>query len=64
MSKRNLAVLLALFVAVPALAQPQASGGDVAVINTHTPKPGSTEKYEAARKKHMAWHKAQKDPWS
>jgi hypothetical protein len=63
MSKRNLApaVLLALFVAVPALAQP---AGEVAVINTHTPKPGSTEKYESARKKHMAWHKAQKDPWT
>ena len=61
MSKRNLAVLLALFVAVPALAQP---AGDVAIINTHTPKPGSGEKYESARKKHMAWHKAQKDPWT
>ena len=63
MSKRNLvpAVLLALFVAIPALAQ---SGGDVAIINTHTPKPGSGEKYEAARKKHMAWHKAQKDSWT
>ena len=62
MSKRNVAVLLALFIAVPALAQ--TSSGDVAVINTHTPKPGSTGKYEAARKQHMAWHKAQKDPWT
>jgi hypothetical protein len=62
-SKRNLAVsvLLALFLAVPALAQ---STGELAIINTHTPKPGSGEKYEAARKKHMGWHKAQKDPWS
>jgi len=63
MSKRNLApaVLLALSLAVPAGAE---SSGDVAVINTHTPKPGSTAKYEAARKKHMAWHKAQKDTWT
>jgi hypothetical protein len=63
MSRRNLApaVLLALFLAVPALGQP---AGDVAVINTHTPKQGMGEKYEAARKKHMAWHKAQKDPWT
>ena len=63
MSKRNLApaALLALSLAVPAAAQP---AGDVAIINTHTPKPGSTEKYEAARKKHMAWHKTQKDPWT
>ena len=63
MSKRSLApaVLLALSLAVPAAAQ---SAGDVAIINTHTPKPGSAEKYEAARKKHMAWHKAQKDTWT
>src|SRR5262249_53345202 len=54
-------ILLALSLAVPAAAQ---SSGAVAIINTHTPKPGSTEKYEAARKKHMAWHKAQKDPWT
>jgi hypothetical protein len=55
------AVLFALSLAVPALAQ---STGDVAIINTHNPKSGSGEKYEAARKKHMAWHKAQKDPWT
>ena len=63
MPKRNLAsaVLLALFVAVPVLAQP---AGDLALVNTHTPKPGSSEKYEGARKKHMAWHKAQKDRWT
>jgi len=63
MSKRTLApaILLALSLAVPAAAQP---AGNVAVINTHTPKSGSTEKYEAARKKHMAWHKAQKDSWT
>src|SRR5689334_15482213 len=52
MSKRKLApaVLLALFLAAPVLAQ---SGGDVGLINTHTPKPGSTER-----------HKAQKDSWT
>jgi hypothetical protein len=62
-SKRNLAVavLLALTFAVPAVAQ---STSDLSIINTHTPKPGSGEKYEAARKKHMAWHKAQKDLWT
>ena len=56
------AVLVALLLALPALAADRA--GDLAIINTHTPKAGATEKYEAARKKHMAWHKAQKDPWS
>lgn len=63
MWKRNAvrAVLLVLLLAVPALAQP---AGDVAIVNTHAPKPGAGEKYEAARKKHMAWHKTQKDPWT
>ena len=26
--------------------------------------PGTTDKYEAGRKKHMGWHKAQGDPWT
>lgn len=62
MFKRNAAItiLAALALAIPALAQP---AGNVAQINLHTPKPGMADKYEAARKKHMAWHKAQKDPW-
>jgi hypothetical protein len=54
-------VLCAMALAVPAFAQQAAT---VSEINIHTPKPGSTEKYEAARKKHMAWHKAQKDTWT
>lgn len=56
------AVLLALLLAFPTLAADRA--GDLAIINTHTPKPGATAKYETARKNHMAWHKAQKDSWS
>lgn len=56
------AVLLAVLLAFPTLAADRA--GDLAIINTHTPKPGVTAKYETARKNHMAWHKAQKDPWS
>lgn len=59
--KVALAVVSMLGLAFPALAQ---SPGSVGEINFHTPKPGMTEKYEAARKKHMAWHKAQKDPWT
>src|ERR1700752_3429764 len=27
-------------------------------------RPGTRQQYEAARKKHMAWHKAQNDPWA
>ncbi len=63
MLNRN-AVLLTLFAlvsALPALAQP---AGNVLELNIHTPKPGMGEKYEAARKKHMAWHKTQKDTWA
>jgi hypothetical protein len=55
-------VLITLLLALPAVAADRA--GDLAIVNTHTPKAGATEKYEAARKKHMGWHKAQKDPWS
>ena len=63
MLKRNAAsaVLFIVLLALPALAE---QPGNLAIINTHTPKAGATEKYEAARKKHMGWHKAQKDPWS
>lgn len=55
-----LAILFGLAPVFPALAQP---AGNVALINRQTPKPGMAEKYEAARKKHMGWHKAQKDSW-
>jgi hypothetical protein len=57
----SLVIFCALGLAVPALAQP---AGNVVELNTHTPKPGMSDKYEAARKKHMAWHKAQKDVWT
>ena len=60
--KAAAAVLFTFLLSLPALAADRA--GDLAIINTHTPKPGATAKYEAARAKHMAWHKAQKDPWS
>ena len=56
-----LGLLFALAPAFPALAQ-QAS--NVTVINANYPKPGAAKQYEAARKKHMGWHKAQKDAWS
>jgi hypothetical protein len=55
------AVFCALALAVPTMAQP---AGNVSELNIHTPKPGISDKYEAARKKHMAWHKAQKDTWT
>ena len=54
-------VLCAWALATPALAQP---AGNLVELNIHTPKPGQEAKYEAGRKKHMAWHKAQKDTWT
>ena len=53
-----LAILITLAPAFPALAQ-----GNVTQIVNQTPKPGMSKQYEAARKKHFTWHKAQKDTW-
>jgi hypothetical protein len=54
-------MLFAVAPAFPALAQ---QSGSVAELNFQHPKPGMTQQYEAGRKKHMAWHKKQKDTWS
>jgi hypothetical protein len=54
-------VLFAAATAGPALAQ---QAGNVAEIHFNQAKPGMTQQYEAGRKKHMAWHKAQNDAWS
>lgn len=56
-----LAVLFALAAVLPAMSQ---KPGNVAEIHTNRIKPGMTMQYEAGRKKHMAWHKTQNDPWS
>ena len=56
-----LAALILLVPAVPAVAE---GGGNVAEIHIQTPKPGMGPKYQAGRKKHMGWHKRQKDDWS
>ena len=55
------AVVFALGAGLPALAQQPAN---VAEIHVNRIKPGMTQQYEAGRKKHMAWHKTQKDNWS
>lgn len=56
-----LGVLFATAPASPVLAQ-QANA--LTVINAQTPKPGMAKQYEAARAKHMGWHKSQKDAWT
>jgi hypothetical protein len=55
-----LGFLLAMTPVFPVLAQPSS----LAEINFQQPKPGMSQQYEAGRKKHMAWHKGQKDTWS
>lgn len=62
--RRFLASTLAAFIAaaaVPALAQ--APADSVTQVFRQKVAPGTVDKYEAGRKKHMAWHKAQGDPW-
>jgi hypothetical protein len=56
-----LGVLFAMAPMSPVLAQQPSS---MVEINFQQPKPGMTRAYEAGRKKHMAWHKSQKDTWS
>ena len=56
-----LGTLLTLVAVTPALAQ---QPGKLVEIHINRVKPGMTQQYEAARKKHMAWHKSQNDAWS
>lgn len=56
-----LGVLFALAAVFPAFAQ---QSNNIVVINANYPKPGAAKQYEAARAKHMGWHKAKKDTWN
>jgi hypothetical protein len=56
-----LGVLFSMAPVFPVLAQ---QTNNLAIINVQIPKPGMAKQYEAARAKHMGWHKAQKDTWS
>jgi hypothetical protein len=38
--------------------------GDLVEIHLNKVKPGMTRQYEAGRKKHMTWHRQQRDAWS
>ena len=59
----SLSIALVVAVAAPALAQAPPPDSVTEVLRQKV-VPGTTEKYEAGRKKHMAWHKAQGDPWT
>jgi hypothetical protein len=55
----------ALVVLAPAFASAQTPQPDsVTEVLRQKAKPGTVQEYEASRKKHMAWHKAQNDPWA
>ncbi len=54
----------AIMVLAPALAGAQTPPPDsVSEVLRQKIRPGTVQDYEAARKKHMTWHKAQNDPW-
>jgi hypothetical protein len=54
----------ALVVLAPAFASAQTPGPDsVTEVLRQKARPGTVQEYEASRKKHMEWHKAQNDPW-
>jgi hypothetical protein len=56
------AVAALSLLALTADAQPM--GGEIAHIYLNTPKAGGSQAYEAGRKKHMEWHRAQNDGWA
>jgi hypothetical protein len=55
----------AIMVLAPAVAGAQTPPSDsVSEVLRQKVRSGTVQDYEAARKKHMAWHKAQNDPWA
>lgn len=58
----SLSVALVALAAAPAFAQAPPPDSVTQVFRQKV-VPGMVDKYEAGRKKHMAWHKAQGDPW-
>ena len=57
-TRRCSGLLVTLILLVPAFAQ---QSGNLAEIHINRIKPSMTQQYEAGRKKHMGWHKNQKD---
>jgi len=58
----SLASLVVALSVAPALAQ-QPPADTVAQVIRQKPRAGMDAQFEAGRKRHMAWHKAQSDPW-
>jgi len=54
-----------LVVLAPSFASAQTPPPDsVSEVLRQKVRPGTVQDYEASRKKHMAWHKAQNDTWA
>jgi len=54
----------ALFILATLISAVAQQPGGIVEIHLNHIKPGMSSQYEAARKKHMGWHKAQNDAWS
>ncbi|MGD0957391.1 MAG: hypothetical protein ABR953_11270 [Candidatus Acidiferrales bacterium] len=59
--KHTSVALAAVFVAAFSAAA-QSNPGNIAALETQTPKSGMTQQYEQGRKQKADWHKQQKDP--
>jgi hypothetical protein len=57
------AFVVSLSLAVLPSAMAQEKPGTIAQVIVTRVKPGATKPYEEGRKRHMAWHKSQNDPW-
>jgi hypothetical protein len=57
------AFVASLSLAVLPSAMAQEKPGTIAQVIVTRAKPGATKPYEEGRKRHMAWHNSQNDPW-
>jgi quinol monooxygenase YgiN len=62
MKFRNYASLSAVVFLAAVSASAQTTSGNLAAIESQTPKTGMTQQYEQGRKQKADWHKQQKDP--
>lgn len=60
-SLKHLSVTLAVAFVAAFSTSAQTNPGNIAAIETQTPKPGMTQQYEQGRKQKADWHKQQKD---
>ena len=64
MRRLGFLVVAALTLAVGSPVVAQEKPGTIAQVVVTRVKPGMGKQYQEGRKRHMAWHKQQNDPWS